>query len=187
MQAEVVIALIAAGSALAVSLGTGVAQLLQARSSNRHDQELRSQDKIRELASKNFAAYQDAVVEACRSIQGLRDEILLLTKAAPRSLLSEGQHKRLLKARDRVLVAYREHHPYLKDGERVLFNQAREKAVEVVASLDLEEVWLQEFLSLGDQLVQELDRTALALNACHEGLLLAGYSSLQAAVRELRI
>ena len=171
MQKEIVVALIAAGSALLISLVTGIVQFLQMRSNQRREIELRIEQRANDLSSKEVQEIQRGLREACRAIQRVQDEILLLIKSAPSSLISDTQQKNLTEARDNLLKTYQNYHPILPEEDRENLNEARNKVVSVVLGLEFERIWAVEYLILEDNLKRDLERASIVLEHYHQRLL----------------
>lgn len=168
---QVALALIAAFSALAVSVVTGIFQFVNARAQQKAQGSRDQAQRLQEIALKTYSERVAAIREACKSIQGLQDEILILAKAAPKSLLSKGQRERINAAHSRVVDCYRDYHAYLVDEDRRSLGLAKEKAIEIVSSLELEKAWASTYLSLNEDLIQDLGKTSQALSLYQHKLL----------------
>jgi hypothetical protein len=179
MQVEVIVALFAAGSALLVSLVTGIIQVLQLRASRRLELAMRLEQRINDQSTKRFQETQEGLREACKALQRVQDEILLLIKVTPEMHISKAQKKGLIEARDNLLNIYREYHPILTDEDRRNLNEARKKVVDMILGLQMERAWAKESFSLGDGLTKELERTSIILGLYHQQLLFSALNATQ--------
>lgn len=171
MQTEILVALITAGSALLVASVTGLVQLWQLRANQRRELDFKVEQRTIDSSNKEFREIQHGLREACKAIQRVQDEILLLIKAAPGSLISETQQKNIIRSRDNLLKVYQDHHPVLSDQDRRILDEARKKVVDMILGLDLERIWAPEYLSLEENLTQELERVSIVLGHHHQQLL----------------
>jgi hypothetical protein len=172
MDTEVIIALVAALSALAVASATGMYQILHARTSNRLQRETAEEDEKREREARIAEERRQGLRAISKAIQHLQDEILLLTRAAPKSLLGVDARNRMTGARDEILEAYREYHYALDPHSREGLLIVREKAADVVLALEIEGVWKSRFVEIKDEQRQELERTSHFLSIQQQQLLL---------------
>lgn len=168
---QVALALIAAFSALAVSVVTGIFQFVNVKAQQKAQSSRDQAQKLQEISLKAYSERLAAIREASKCIQGLQDEILTLVKAAPKSLLSRGQRERINAARDKLIDCYLEYHSYLKEEDRRSLGLAKEKAIEIVSSLELEKAWSSTYLSLNKDIAQDLAMTIQALSSYQQKLL----------------
>lgn len=179
MNVEVIVALVASGSALLVSMVTGILQMLQIKAGHRLDEVKRIEARASDLSGQVFQEKQEGLREACRGLQRFQDEILLLIKASPSSLVSDTQQKSITEARDQVLRIYQQYHPLLSSPDRENLNEARKKVVDIVLRLELERVWDVSFLTLGDGLAREIERASVILGNYHQQLLFSAVNGLR--------
>ena len=186
MDKQVLIAIIASGSALLVALATGLVTFLQARSQRRYQISTARDDKRMEFAVEQWRERHAAATECLKALQHFQDQITLLIRAAPNST-SSGWRKRSIDARDRVIAAYRDYHMSLTPGERDRFQIAKEKVIEVVLFLEMEGVWSNRRLALDSLDVLELERTLPLLNQAQQDLLLSVFGTIDfVAAKQLR-
>lgn len=177
VETQVLIALIASGSALLVAAGTGLATVLQARSQRRHDIAATHDDKRLELAIEQWRERHAAATECLKALQDFQDQITLLVRTAPNSP-SSGWRKRLINARDRVIAAYRDHHMTLTPDERDRLQIAKEKVIETVLFLDMAGVWIDKRLDLDSSGVVQVERILPLLNQAQQDLLLSMFGRI---------
>ena len=181
MDPGVLAALIAAGTALFVSVVSALTVFVQTRATNRlHSQAVREQDD--RLALRAAAdQYRTAIRECCAAVQQFQDEIQLLVRGARGTLLSASARGRVFKARDNVLDAYQRHHSILDPDDRGLLFTIREKTIEIVLALDIAQVWSSRLLQITDDQIIELDRTIQLMSQHQQRLLLAAVAMLPVA------
>jgi CHASE1-domain containing sensor protein len=179
MQVQVIVALVAAGSALLVSLVTGISQILQLRANRRLELAMRLEQRINDESTKRFQETQEGLREACKALQRVQDEILLLTKVTPEAHISKAQKKGLMEARDHLLNIYREYHPLFADEDRKNLNEARKKVVDMILGLQLDRNWAKESSSLDYGLAKKLESTSIVLGHYHQQLLFSAVNATQ--------
>ena len=186
MQLEIIVALTAACSALLVSLTTGVIQLLQIRTKHHLEEKEKVEQHLHDLDDESFRESQEGLREACKALQRFQDEILLLIRAAPNSLISDNQRQQIVEARNHLLHLYQQYHPILSDADRSNLNESRKKAVDIVLRLEFERIWNQEYLTLADGVIEELRRTSVTLGHYHQQLLFSYVSALNSRVSSIK-
>lgn len=180
MEIEVIVALAAAASALLVSVITGIAQILQIRAKHRLDKVRQYQQQLDEAERAHVQEIRGALREGCKALQRVQDEILLLMKSAPDSVVSKTQHERLLRARNQLLEVYREYHPVLGSEDRKNLDEARKKVVNIILGLELEGLWSNKFLSPDPAALRELERANMVLAHYHRQLLFSALGTATA-------
>jgi hypothetical protein len=138
MATELVVALVTAGSALAVSLVTLAATLLSSRAAARHARDLETMRQDFEgriarasLETQELQAVSRLLSNGVSEIQFLRDQILILTLAHPRSQELNGVLEALRSGADAVRRAYEDALPYLTATEKAAFHRAKNTAMEL--------------------------------------------------------
>jgi len=99
-------AFLTALSALVIAIFGAGSQLWQIRVQQGLARRQAREAKSLELSWETFKTHSVALKEACTAVQGFLDELMLLQKAAPGTLLGADQRKRILAARDAVLQSY---------------------------------------------------------------------------------
>lgn len=136
MSKEVVVALIAAGGAVVVSVLAFLGSLATMKSNARLQKSLEA-DKARaaqallalSLGDKEFVATQDALHRAVSSIQRLKDEIQLLLNSVSGSMPIASLEKRLSEQVDELMKTY--------EDCSVHFNKEEDRAVHDAKNLSL--------------------------------------------------
>lgn len=173
MQAEVIVALVAAGAALLVSVSAGVTQLLQLRTKQRLDLKIRNSQLDEQAAIVRSEELRTALREACKALQRVQDEILLFLKSAPERIDSKVQHHALINARNNLLDVYREYHAILDAEDRRHLEDARKEVVDIVLALELRGVWDDKTPWLDHDVLGQLGRANDSLLSHHQHLLLS--------------
>lgn len=174
----VFVALITAASALIVAAVTGLNQMWQLRAKTLLDRKSAEESAARAKAIADMQVIQSAIRSSCAAIQAFQDELELIIKAAPGSILSSTCRNRLSSARDAVLRNYVEHHTILQYTDRDVLHAARELAINVLLMLDLEGTWQTEFLTIKEDSLIELERASAFLGIRHSQLLLSAVKLL---------
>jgi hypothetical protein len=172
MNTQVIVALVAALSALAVASATGMYQIVQARTSNRLQRETALEDEKRARAAQIAEEQRQGLRSISKAIQHFQDELLLLTRAAPKSRLGTQARNQMIMARDEILETYREYHYVLDPHTREGLLIVREKAADVVLALELEGVWKSRFVEIHEEQRRELERISHLLSMQQQQLLL---------------
>ncbi|MEK6284790.1 MAG: hypothetical protein AABO57_03535 [Acidobacteriota bacterium] len=181
MDTQILIALVTSGSALLVAITTGILQFLQSRSYSRQQKSLTRDGRAWDIAIEQWREKQKAIRESSKAIQSFQDEMLLLIRSAPKSLLAAERRERVQHAQDAVITAYREHHSVFDNDERRRFQVAKEKAIEISLFLDMTGVWDGQWLEIGDREATEIDRALSVISQSQHELLLSAlneFSSL---------
>jgi hypothetical protein len=179
VDTKLLIALITAASALIVSVVSALAQIWQVREKHRLERRLAQEAQLKEKSVAEGQNIQSAIRVSCAALQGVQDELELLLKAAPGSLMSGDHRNHLLNARDELRRVYREYYSVLSVTDRNILSAAREIAVHVLLMLDLEGVWQSELLSLQEQALNELERASASLGIRQQQLLLSAVKSFR--------
>lgn len=184
MQTEMIVALVAAGSALSVSLLTGILQILQTRATRRTEAEVRAQQHSNDIATKRSEEKQHALREACKALQRIQDEILFMIKSYTGFshsgfIVSKTHQNRLSEAVEDLLNAYREYHAILSDQDRKNLNKARKKAVDMMIGIQLEDACPQETQLTDRNYVKELEAVSMSIGHYHQQLLFSAVTELQ--------
>jgi hypothetical protein len=172
-------AFLTALSALVIALLGAGSQLWQIRAQQDLARKQARDTKSLELSWETFKAHSVALRETCTAVQGFLDELMLLQKAAPGTILGVDQRKRILAARDAVLQSYKEHHPVLDASERRILFEVRDRCANVVLMLDLGKVWSPEYLNLDEAQRASVHQASTQLANLHQRLLLGGLQRLQ--------
>ncbi|HSS52687.1 MAG TPA: hypothetical protein VLX28_27415 [Thermoanaerobaculia bacterium] len=150
MDDKVVLALVAGGVSLVVSLIGVAASFFNSRQSARASQrieELKNQfarsSENRKLTEAQWLAGVDAIKEAMRAIQVVRDEIQLILVGYPESLDPEEARERLERARSLLLETFQSQHPNLGEKESTALHKAKNRAISIVQQLAGDDYRLQ--------------------------------------------
>jgi hypothetical protein len=182
MQTEVIVALVAAGSALLVSVTTGATQFLQLRAKQRLDLTLRNSQLDEQAAVVRSQELRTALREACKALQRVQDEILLFIKTAPEHVDSKIQHQTLINARNNLLDVYREYHAIFAAEDRRHLDDARKEVVDIVLALELWGVWDNNTPWPDSDVLSQLGRANASLLSHHQHLLLSAVHGIDASV-----
>lgn len=179
-------ALLTAISALTVAVLSGASQLWQIILKTKLEGRKQREERVEDLGREAMKVHDAALAEICRALQGFQDELLLLSKSSPGSLLAGDVKRRLIDSRDKLLSAYQQHHPTLNDGERRALLEARERSVDIIFFLDQHSAWKGEYIEVDQDSLTQIDRTMTALGYHHQRLLLGGLQRMQIALEAYR-
>lgn len=138
MEADVQVALIAAGASMVVAIVSLVATLISSLSTNKTARALEKMklDYAREargdeIDDDEFVKCLDALLDALESIQHMKDDMVTIKEAVGDSLSAEEAMTIIAAARDRVLGCHAEGHGRLSGPERRAYHIAKGTAVQI--------------------------------------------------------